>query len=214
MDKFDDQWFNDYDNMAHEIEVHITTLEGSQHLRLSGYLKHSSILIKAETIANSEKEGIFGKFMIYPTRKQLEALKKENRKNDLYSELETITNEDGRWNLHKKDIQYYDPNENMQKLDEGIKDFLLNLSLSTPKDLTKWIEQANNISIELFKKSPSYITEYIETNELNNDEKIKDIDMMINFYEEKEQYENCAFLIKIKEKVQKRQLLLKIQNNE
>ena len=213
MDKFDDQWFNDYDNMAHEIEVHITTLEGSQHLRLSGYLKHSSILIKAETIANSEKEGIFGKFMIYPTRKQLEALKKENRKNDLYSELETVTS-DGRWNLHKKDIQYYDPNENMQKLDEGIKDFLLNLSLSTPKDLTKWIEQANNISIELFKKSPSYITEYIETNELNNDEKIKDIDMMINFYEEKEQYENCAFLIKIKEKVQKRQLLLKIQNNE
>ena len=75
MDKFDDQWFNDYD-MAHEIEVHIITTDGAQHLRLSGYLKRNSILTKSEVISNAKKSDIFGRFMIYPTHKQLEALKK------------------------------------------------------------------------------------------------------------------------------------------
>ena len=113
MDKFDDQWFNNYD-MAHEIEVHIVTLDGAQHLRLHGWLKRNSILIKAETIADNEKEGIFGRFMAYPTSKQLEALKKENRKNDLYSELEIMTgSEDGRWNLYKKDAKMF----NIEKLE-------------------------------------------------------------------------------------------------
>ena len=79
-----DKW--DLNDMAHEIEVHIITLDGAQHLRLNGYLKRNSVLIKSEVISNSKKSDIFGRFMIYPTHKQLEALKKENRKNDLYSE--------------------------------------------------------------------------------------------------------------------------------
>ena len=95
MDNYDDgQWFNDYD-MAHELEVHIITTDGAQHLRLNGYLKRNSVLIKSEVIADNKKEDIFGRFMIYPTHKQLESLKKENRKNDLYSELEIMTT-DGR----------------------------------------------------------------------------------------------------------------------
>ena len=93
---------DDFSNMAHELEVHIITTDGAQHLRLNGYLKRNSVLIKSETIADDKKEGMFGRFMIYPTYKQLEALKKENRKNDLYSELETMTNEAGRWDLYKK----------------------------------------------------------------------------------------------------------------
>ena len=36
MDRFDDQWFNNYDDMAHEIEVHIITTDGAHHLRLQG----------------------------------------------------------------------------------------------------------------------------------------------------------------------------------
>jgi len=213
MDKFDDQWFNNYNDMAHEIEVHIITIDGAQHLRLNGYLKRNLITIKSEIIADDKKEGTFGRFMIYPTRKQLEALKKENRKNDLYSELETVTS-DGKWDLNKKDIQYYDPNKNIQKLDEGIKDFLFNISLQTPKDLTKWIEKANTISLDLFKQSTSYINEYVESNELSNNDKLKDLDLMIDYFEEREQYEDCALLVKVKEKVQTRKLLTKIQNNE
>ena len=119
-------WDN-YKDMAREIEVHIITIDGAQHLRLNGYLKRNSVLIKSEIISDNKKEGIFGRFMIYPTYKQLEALKKENRKNDLYSELETMTTEDGRWDLYKKDTK----NFNIEKLDEGIKNFLFNISLQT-----------------------------------------------------------------------------------
>lgn len=204
---WDDFNFND---MAHELEVHIITVDGAQHLRLSGYLKRNSILIKSETIADDKKEGIFGRFMIYPTYKQLEALKKENRKNDLYTELETMTNEDGRWDLYKKDTAMF----NIEKLDEGIKNFLFNISLQTPKDLTNWIEKANKVSINLFKESKSYQDEYVESNELDYKDKIKDINMMINYFEEREKYEDCALLMKIKQRIEKRQLLTKFQRNE
>lgn len=200
-----------YENMAHEIEIHIITLDGAQHLRLHGWLKRNSILIKAETIANDEREGIFGRFMAYPTHKQLEALKKENRKNDLYSELEIMSSDsDGRWNLYKKDTKYF----NIQKLDEGIKEFLFNISLQTPKDLTNWIEKANKISLDLFKKSKSYIDEYVETNELNSKDKQRDLDLMIDYFEEREQYEDCALLMKIKQKIIKRELLTKIHKKD
>ena len=212
--KWDDWDDLDFNNMAHELEVHIITTDGAQHLRLNGYLKRNSVLIKSETIADNKKDDIFGRFMIYPTHKQLESLKKENRKNDLYNELEIMTTEDGRWDLYKKDIQYFEPKDNIQRLDEGIKEFLFNISLNNPKDLTRWIEKANNISIELFKKNESYVNEYVETNDMTSDDKIKDIDMMIDYFEEREKYEDCALLVKIKEKIKKRELLNKIQEIE
>ena len=208
--KWDDWDDLDFNNMAHELEVHIITTDGAQHLRLNGYLKRNSILIKSETIASDEKEGVFGRFMIYPTYKQLEALKKENRKNDLYDELETMTNESGRWDLYKKDTSMF----NIQKLDEGIKNFLFDISLQTPKDLTNWVEKANKVSMDLFRSSKSYQDEYVETNDMGYKEKIKDINMMISYFEEREKYEDCAILMKIKQRIEKRQLLTKLQNNE
>jgi hypothetical protein len=206
-----DNW-NDFNpnDMAHELEVHIITIDGAQHLRLNGYLKRNSVLIKSETIADDKKEGIFGRFMIYPTYKQLEALKKENRKNDLYSELETMTNESGRWDLYKKDTSMF----NIQKLDEGIKNFLFDISLQTPKDINNWVEKANKVSMDLFRESKSYQDEYVETNDMGYKEKIKDIDMMIDYFEEREKYEDCAILMKIKQRIEKKQLLTKFQRNE
>jgi hypothetical protein len=213
MDNYDDgQWFNDYD-MAHELEVHIITTDGAQHLRLNGYLKRNSVLIKSEVIADNKKEDIFGRFMIYPTHKQLESLKKENRKNDLYSELEIMTT-DGRWDLYKKDKEYFNPKDNIQRLDEGIKEFLFNISLQTPRDITKWIEKANLLSIDLFKQSKSYQDEYVETNDMTHEDKIKDIDVMINYFEEREQYEDCALLMKIKKRIKQRKQKIKIRKNE
>jgi hypothetical protein len=197
---------DDFNDMAHELEVHIITTDGAQHLRLNGYLKRNSILIKSETIASDKKEGVFGRFMIYPTYKQLENLKKENRKNDLYDELETMTNEDGRWNLYKKDTTMF----NIQKLDEGIKNFLFDISLQTPKDMSNWIEKANKVSMDLFRSSKSYQDEYVESNEMSYRDKIKDIDIMIEHFEEREKYEDCAILVKIKQRIEKRKLLTKI----
>ena len=211
--KWDDWDDFNYDNMAHELEVHIITTDGAQHLRLNGYLKRNSVLIKSEVIADNKKENIFGRFMIYPTHKQLESLKKENRKNDLYSELEIMTT-DGRWDLYKKDKEYFTPKDNIQRLDEGIKEFLFNISLQTPRDITKWVEKANEVSIDLFKQSKSYQDEYVETNDMTYEDKIKDIDVMINYFEEREQYEDCALLMKIKQRIEKREILTKLQNNE
>ena len=206
-----DDWDDlDFNNMAHELEVHIITTDGAQHLRLNGYLKRNSILIKSETIASDEKEGVFGRFMIYPTYKQLEALKKENRKNDLYDELETMTNESGRWDLYKKDTAMF----NIQKLDEGIKNFLFDISLQTPKEISNWVEKANKVSLELFKTSKSYQDEYVESNDMTYKDKLKDIDIMIEYFEDREKYEDCAILMKIKQRIEKRQLLIKLQNNE
>ena len=196
--------------MAHEIEVHIITLDGAQHLRLNGYLKRNSVLIKSEVISNSKKSDIFGRFMIYPTYKQLEALKKENRKNDLYDELETMTNENGRWDLYKKDTAMF----NIQKLDEGIKNFLFDISLQTPKDINNWVEKANKVSMDLFRESKSYQDEYVETNDMTYDQKIKDVDIMIDYFEEREQYEDCALLLKIRQRIETKKLLTKIQDNE
>ena len=201
---------DDFSNMAHELEVHIITTDGAQHLRLNGYLKRNSIIIKSETIADDKKEGIFGRFMIYPTNKQLEALKKENRKNDLYSELETMTNEAGRWDLYKKDTKMF----SIEKLDEGIKNFLFNVSLQSSTDITNWVEKANKVSMDLFKESKSYQDEYVETNEMAYEDKIRDVDMMIEYFEEREHYEDCAILLKIKQRIEKRQLLIKLQSNE
>ena len=39
--KWDDWDDLDFNNMAHELEVHIITIDGAQHLRLNGYLKRN-----------------------------------------------------------------------------------------------------------------------------------------------------------------------------
>jgi len=44
--------------------------------------------------------------------------------------------------------------------------------------------------------------------------KIKDLDMLLEYFEEREQYEDCALILEVKEKVQTRQLLLKIQESK
>jgi len=41
--------------------------------------------------------------------------------------------------------------------------------------------------------------------------KIKDLDMLLEYFEEREQYEDCSLILKVKEKVQTRNLLTKIQ---
>ena len=40
-----------------------------------------------------------------------------------------------------------------------------------------------------------------KTKDLSKKEKIRDIDLMIEFFQEVERYEDCAFLVKIKNKV-------------
>ena len=102
------------------------------------------------------------------------------------------------------------------KLDEGIKDFLFDIagSISSPEDISRFVGRANETTLKLFKQDPVYITEYVETNEMSYKHKLKDLDILIQYFEEQERYEDCALLVKVKKKVEKRELLLKIQGNE
>ena len=106
--------------------------------------------------------------------------------------------------------------DNVMKLDEGIKDFLFDIAgnISSPEDISRFVGRANETTLKLFKKDPVYITEYVETNEMSYKHKIKDLNLLIQYFEEQERYEDCALILKIKEKVQTRQLLTKLQNNE
>ena len=124
-------------------------------------------------------------------------------------DLEILSNEEARW-------EGYKGMDNVMKLDEGIKDFLFDIAgqISTPEDISKFVGKANETTLKLFKRDPVYITEYVETNEMSYKHKLKDLDLLIEYFEKQERYEDCALILKIKEKVQTRQLLTKLQNNE
>ena len=205
----DGQW-----NRQAEMEVCLKTYDGTQHLRLHGWLKRNDTLIKMESFTTElERKHLvdshFGSFIVYITEKSLKKLKDENLEKGLFMDLEILSNEEARW-------EGYKGMDNVMKLDEGIKDFLFDIAgqISTPEDISKFVGRANETTLKLFKKDQSYITEYIETNEMTYDHKIKDLDILIQYFEERERYEDCALLLEVKRKVEKKELLLKIQGNE
>ena len=205
--EMDGQW-----NRHTEMEICLKTFDGAQHLRLHGWLKRNDTLIKMESFT-TEKErkqkSHFGSFIVYITEKTLSRLKEENLEKGLFMNLEILSSEEARW-------EGYKGMDNVMKLDEGIKDFLFDIAgqISTPEDITKFVGRANETTLKLFKKDPIYITEYIETNEMSYEHKIKDLDILIQYFEEQERYEDCALILEVKRKVEKRKLLTKIQGNE
>jgi len=218
MDDWNIDDFNDFEmdgqwNRQAEMEVCIKTYDGTQHLRLHGWLKRNDVLVKMEQFT-SEKERkkdthYFGSFIIFITEKTLEKLKEENLEKGLFMDLEILSSGEKRFETWKGI-------DSITKLDEGIKDFLFDIagSISSPEDITRFVSRANETTVKLFRKSQTYITEYVETNEMTHEHKIKDLDMLLEYFEEREQYEDCALILEVKEKVQTRQLLLKIQESK
>ena len=207
-DPMDGEW-----NRQTEMEVCFKTYDGTQHLRLHGWLKRNDVLIKMESFT-SEKErkgeaSHFGSFIVYITEKTLEKLKDENLEKGLFMDIEILSSGEKRFETYKGI-------NNVMKLDEGIKDFLFDIagSISGPEDISRFVGRANETTLKLFRKNPEYITEYIESNEMTYDHKIKDLDILIKYFEERERYEDCALILEVKKKVEKRKLLLKIQDNE
>ena len=203
----DGQW-----NRQKEIEILLKTFDGAQHLRLHGWLKRNDTLIKMESFTTEKdrkNESHFGSFIVFITEKTLEKLKEENLEKGLFMDMEILSSGERRFETYKG-------MDNIIKLDEGIKDFLFDIagSISSPEDITKFVGKANETTLKLFKKNPIYITEYVETNDMSYDSKLKDLDILIGYFEERERYEDCALILEVKKKVEKRQLLLKIQNNE
>ena len=211
----DDNWDTNFDyehdmsgqwDNSKELEIYITTYDGAQHLRLHGWLKKNKTTIKMEHHASSKDEGYFGGFEGYISENLLERLKEDNLENGLFTDIEILS---------RRETKTFSM-DNITKLDEGIKDFLFDIagSISSPEDITKFVGKANETTLKLFKQKPSYITEYIETNEMSYKHKLKDLDLLIQYFEEQERYEDCALILEVKDKVKTRELLLKIQGNE
>ena len=193
-----------------EIEVYLTTYDGAQHLRLHGWLKRNDTLIKSENIVDVNAH--FGTFMIYITDTTLEKLKEENTEKGLFLDLEVMSTESERWDLYKGLNKSM--NENFEENIKNIKNFMFSFQIRDKKDIEKFLIEANETSLALFKKNKDFIIDYVETEEMTRKDKLKDLELMINNFVEEERYEDCALLVKIKEKVIKHYKKLKIKKHE
>ena len=195
-----DKW-----NRHRELEVFLTTFDGAQHLRLHGWLKRNDVLVKSENIV--DQDDYFGVFTVYVTENQLDKLKENNTDSNLFMELEVMSTESERWNIFK-DLKDKD------KLFESIQNFMFSFQIRDKKDIDKFLKEANETSLALFKKNNDFIDDYVKTNEMSAKDKVKDLDLMIEAFVEEERYEDCALLVKIKNKIIKNYKKQKIKNNE
>jgi len=179
-----------------EFEVHLLTYDGSQHLRLHGWLKRNDVLIKSETIHNNDES--FGRFMIFINDIMLEKLKEENLERGLFVDIDVMNTENERWNMIKGLNKKKDERENL--LDK-IQDFMFSFQIRDKDDIEKFLNQANETSLKLFRQNESFVEDYVTTKELTYEDKLKDINLMIEAFIEQERYEDCALLVKVKNKV-------------
>ncbi len=190
MDRIDDimgRW-----KRHRELEVFLTTFDGAQHLRLHGWLKRHDVLIKSENIV--DQDDYFGVFTIYVTENQLNKLKENNTESSLFMELEVMSTESERWNVFKG-------MKDRDKLFESIKNIMFSFQIRDKEDINTFLKEANETSLSLFKKNDEFINDYVKTPEMSKKDKLKDLDLMIESFVEEERYEDCALLVKIKEKV-------------
>ena len=205
MDRIDDimgKW-----NRHREMEVFLTTFDGAQHLRLHGWLKRNDCLIKSENIV--DQDDYFGVFTIYVTENQLNKLKENNTESSLFMELEIMSTESERWDL------FQGLNKDRFKKDlEKIQNFMFSFQIKDKGDIEKFLTQANETSLALFKKNDDFVDDYVKTSEMSKKDKLKDLDIMIEAFVEEERYEDCALLVKIKNKVIKYYKKQKLKKHE
>ena len=178
-----------------EFEVHLLTYDGSQHLRLHGWLKRNDVLIKSETIHNNDES--FGRFMVFINNIMLEKLKEENIERGLFLDIDVMNGESERWGV----IKNIDKESERENLLDKIQDFMFSFQIRDKDDIEKFLSQANETSLKLFKQNESFVEDYVTTKELTYEDKLKDIDLMIEAFIEQERYEDCALLVKVKNKV-------------
>ena len=204
MDRIDDimgRW-----KRHRELEVFLTTFDGAQHLRLHGWLKRNDVLIKSENIV--DQDDYFGVFTVYVTENQLDKLKENNTESSLFMELEVMSTESERWNL------FQNKTKDKNKLFESIQNFMFSFQIRDKKDIDNFLKEANETSLALFKKNKDFIDDYVKTKEMSKKDKLKDLDLMIEAFVEEERYEDCALLVKIKDKIKKHYKKQKLKKHE
>ena len=91
--------------------------------------------------------------------------------------------------------------KNKNDMIESIQDFMFNFQIKDKNDIQKFLTEANETSLALFKQNKDFINDYVETIEMSEKDKLKDLEIMIDTFVEEERYEDCALLVKIKNKV-------------
>ena len=179
-------------NRHRELEIYLTTYDSAQHLRLHGWLKQNKTSIEVEHIV--DQDDYFGMFTVYITENQLNKLKEQNTESSLFMDLEVMSSESDRWDLYKglKD---------KENLVEDIQDFMFNFQIKDKNDIQKFLTQANETSLALFKRSKDFVDDYVKTPSMTKKDKLKDLDLMIEAFVEEERYEDCALLVGIKEDI-------------
>tara|TARA_R110000765_G_scaffold7138_2_gene23326 strand:- start:371 stop:814 length:444 start_codon:yes stop_codon:yes gene_type:complete len=138
--------------------------------------------------------------MVYITENQLNKLKENNTDSGLFMELEVMSSESDRWNIFQG-LKEDSLKDNLKNDLEKIQDFMFSFQIRDKEDIQKFLIQANETSLALFKRNNDFIDDYVKTNEMSKEDKIKDLDLMIEHFQEEERYEDCALLVKIKNKI-------------
>ena len=181
-------------NRHRELEIHLTTFDSAQHLRLHGWLKQNNTSVISEHIV--DEDVYFGVFTVHITENQLDKLKENNTDSGLFINLEVMSTESDRWNI-LKGLKKDDFESDLEK----IQDFMFNFQIKDKNDIQKFLTQANETSLALFKQNKDFVSDYVKTPSMSKKDKLKDLELMIEAFVEEERYEDCALLVKIKEKV-------------
>ena len=173
------------------IEVCFTTEDGIQHLRLHGYLKRNDIPVKTEQIFGKGAED-FGMFIAIVLHDDLTDIVHCN--DNLFKDLELLSKEDERWDNYNKlkDKDFI----------KDISDFMFSFTPEKKIDIDGFIEKANETTLKLFKRSNEFLVDYVHSEAMTPVEKVKDLNHLIIFFEDQELYEDCALLVKIRDKIE------------
>lgn len=179
---------------SNETEICLLTYDGAQHLKLHGWFKRHKVPIRAENIVN--EEDCFGVFTVIINDDSFYELEEENTEKALFMDLQIIDSK----KKDKPDI-FFNPNkmDNRESI-ENIKNFIFSFEAKNPEEVDDFLSQTNETSLALFRRNDDFIEDYIQTKEMSCDDKMKDLDYMINYFLVDERYEDCALLQNIKER--------------
>lgn len=172
------------------IEVCLTTEDGVQHLRLHGWLKREKILVKSEQIFGEKSED-FGMFMVVIPSEELYDLMEQ--KGDLFVSFEVLSKEEERWQTYKK--------KKDKDLINNISAFMFSFVPQNQIDIEEFTDKANEATLDMFKTSKNFTSDYVREDFMSVEEKTADLDYLIGYFENQERYEDCSLLLRIKDKI-------------
>ena len=172
------------------IEVCLTTEDGIQHLRCHGWLKREKYLIKSEQVFRKGSEN-FGMFVVVLSNDDLYEI--IEYKDDMFNSFEVMNKEEERWNTYKK--------KKDKDFIQNISSFMFSLAPENKIDIDDFIAKANEATLNMFKTSNEFRGDYVINDFMTVDEKLNDLDTLIEFFEVRERYEDCAYLMKIRDKI-------------